>query len=318
MGGSRLDEGETMTTAVSVRRARSAQPRVAPWAMLAPAIVLFVLFLLVPIGYAIYLSFVALRVDGGAFGVRRQVFVGFENYVTALANPEFVASLGRLALFGALSVPITLGLALLFALLLDLPGIRFGRFARTSIFLPYAVPGVIATLLWGFMYLPSTSPFNYVFRLIGLPPIDFLNEGVYGSLANIAVWSSVGFNMIILYTSLRSIPSEIYEAAKIDGANEWQIAWRIKIPLLTPSLLLTLLFSLIGTLQAYGEPTTLKSLSNSISHSFFPLMKVYRDAFGTDNISSAAAASVVLALGTLFVSLALLRLLQRRTFEETR
>ena len=307
-----------MTTAVSVRRARSAQPRVAPWAMLAPAIVLFVLFLLVPIGYAIYLSFVALRVDGGAFGVRRQVFVGFENYVTALANPEFVASLGRLALFGALSVPITLGLALLFALLLDLPGIRFGRFARTSIFLPYAVPGVIATLLWGFMYLPSTSPFNYVFRLIGLPPIDFLNEGVYGSLANIAVWSSVGFNMIILYTSLRSIPSEIYEAAKIDGANEWQIAWRIKIPLLTPSLLLTLLFSLIGTLQAYGEPTTLKSLSNSISHSFFPLMKVYRDAFGTDNISSAAAASVVLALGTLFVSLALLRLLQRRTFEETR
>lgn len=307
-----------MTTAVSVRRARSAQPRVAPWAMLAPAIVLFVLFLLVPIGYAIYLSFVALRVDGGAFGVRRQVFVGFENYVTALANPEFVASLGRLALFGALSVPITLGLALLFALLLDLPGIRFGRFARTSIFLPYAVPGVIATLLWGFMYLPSTSPFNYVLRLIGLPPIDFLNEGVYGSLANIAVWSSVGFNMIILYTSLRSIPSEIYEAAKIDGANEWQIAWHIKIPLLTPSLLLTLLFSLIGTLQAYGEPTTLKSLSNSISHSFFPLMKVYRDAFGTDNISSAAAASVVLALGTLFVSLALLRLLQRRTFEETR
>lgn len=315
---SRLDEGETMTTAAPARRPRTAQPRIAPWAMLAPAIVLFVLFLLVPIGYAIYLSFVALRVDGGAFGVRRQVFVGFENYVTALANPEFVASLGRLALFGALSVPITLGLALLFALLLDLPGIRFGRFARTSIFLPYAVPGVVATLLWGFMYLPTTSPFNYLLKLVGLPPIDFLNEGVYGSLANIAVWSSVGFNMIILYTSLRSIPSEIYEAAKIDGANEWQIAWRIKIPLLTPSLLLTLLFSLIGTLQAYGEPTTLKSLSSSISHSFFPLMKVYRDAFGTDNISSAAAASVVLALGTLLVSLALLRLLQRRTFEETR
>src|SRR5690242_16052415 len=102
---SRLDEGEIMTTAAPARRPRSAQPRIAPWAMLAPAIVLFVLFLLVPIGYAIYLSFVALRVDGGAFGVRRQVFVGFENYVTALANPEFVASLGRLALFGALSVP---------------------------------------------------------------------------------------------------------------------------------------------------------------------------------------------------------------------
>jgi len=301
------------------QRRRSARPVLAPWLFLAPAIALFALFLLIPMGYAIFLSFVALRVEGGAFGTRQQVFVGFENYVTALTNPEFVASLGRLAIFGLIAVPLTLGLALLFALLLDLPGVRATRFARTSIFLPYAVPGVIATLLWGFMYLPSTSPFNYVLELVGLPPIDFLGPtGVFGALANIAIWGGVGFNMIIMFTALRSIPSEIYEAAKLDGASEWQIAWRIKIPLLSPALLLTLLFSLIATLQAYSEPMTLKTMSNSISYSFFPLMKVYRDAFGVDNISGAAATSVVLALGTLIVSLLLLRVLQRRTFEEVR
>jgi multiple sugar transport system permease protein len=227
-----------------------------------------------------------------------------------------LAALGRLLRFGVVAVPLTLGLALLFALLLDVPRVRLARFSRIVIFLPYAVPGVIATLLWGFMYLPNTSPFNAALTAIGLPGVDFLNSGIYGSLANIAVWAGVGFNMVVLFTALRSIPTEIYEAAKIDGANEWQIAWRIKIPLLAPALTLTLLFSLIATLQAYSEPTTLKSLSNSISSSFFPLMKIYRDAFGTDDVSGAAAASVVLALGTLLVSLGLMRMLQRRTFDD--
>ncbi|MBN9605226.1 MAG: sugar ABC transporter permease [Actinomycetales bacterium] len=306
--------------AAPVRRRRdSTRPRLAPWLFLSPAIVLFVLFLVIPMGYAIYLSFVALRVEGGAFGTRQQVFVGLENYVDALTDPELLASLGRLATFGVIAVPLTLGGALLFALLLDLPRVRFARFSRTAIFVPYAVPGVIATLLWGFMYLPTTSPINFLLTSVGLPPIDFLGpQGIYGSLANIAIWAGLGFNMIILYTALRSIPVEMYEAARLDGAGEWQIAWRIKIPLVAPALLLTLIFSLLGTLQAYSEPTTLKSLSNSISHSFFPLMKVYRDAFGLDNVSSAAAMSVVLALGTLVVSLVLLRILQRRTFEEAK
>lgn len=307
--------------AAPVRRRRrdSTRPRLAPWLFLSPAIVLFVLFLVIPMGYAIYLSFVALRVEGGAFGTRQQVFVGLENYVDALTDPELLASLGRLATFGIIAVPLTLGGALLFALLLDLPRVRFARFSRTAIFVPYAVPGVIATLLWGFMYLPTTSPINFLLTSVGLPPIDFLGpQGIYGSLANIAIWAGLGFNMIILYTALRSIPVEMYEAARLDGAGEWQIAWRIKIPLVAPALLLTLIFSLLGTLQAYSEPTTLKSLSNSISHSFFPLMKVYRDAFGLDNVSSAAAMSVVLALGTLVVSLVLLRILQRRTFEEAK
>lgn len=298
---------------------RPLRPRVAPWAFLAPVLALFVTFFVVPLGYALYLSVMQLKVAGGAYGVRRQVFVGMDNYVATLTDPELVASLNRLVRFGLVSVPLTLGLALVFALLLDLPGARLARFSRTAIFLPYAVPGVIGALLWGFMYLPSTSPVNIALRANGLPGVDFLGPGsIYGSLANIAIWGGVGFNMIVLYTALRSIPAEIYEAATLDGATNWQVARLIKIPLLTPSIILTLLFSLIATLQTYSEPTTLRAISPSISYSFFPLMKIYRDAFGTDNVSGAAAASVVLALGTLIVSLGLLRLLQRRTFEEVR
>jgi len=299
-------------------RSKAMRPRVAPWLFVTPALVLFVMFLLVPILYAVYLSFTRLKVSsGGAFGARTQVFVGFDNYASALTDPELLASLGRLAKFGLLSVPLTLGLALLFALLLDLPKIKYGRFSRTVIFLPYAVPGVIATLLWGFLYLPSTSPFSYISRALGGESINFLGlPGLFGSLANISVWGGLGFNMIVMYTALRSIPNDIHEAATIDGANEWQIALRIKIPLMTPALVLTLLFSLIATLQAYGEPQTLKSLTSTISFTFFPLMKVYRDAFGNDDVAGAAATSVVLAVGTVIVSLGLLRLLQRRAFGE--
>lgn len=310
-----------MTTAPTTRvgRTRRRKPGgggFAPWAFLSPAAILFVLFLIIPIGYALYLSFTQLKVAGGAFGKKEQVFVGFDNYVASLTDPEFLASLGRLGLFAIIAVPLTLGLALVFALLLDIPRVRATRFSRTAIFLPYAVPGVIATLMWGFMYLPSTSPFTAAFTSLGLPAPDFLAAPeIFGSLANIAIWSGIGFNMVVMYTALRSIPTDLYEAARIDGANEWTIAWRIKIPLLSPALILTFLFSVIATLQAYGEPQTLRSLSNSISYSFFPLMKVYRDAFALDNIPGAAATSVVLALGTLLISVFLLRGLQRRTFD---
>jgi multiple sugar transport system permease protein len=287
-----------------------------PWLFAAPAIVFFVLFLVVPIGYAVYLSFRGFRIEGGgAFGRRLSTFVGFDNYYAALTDSEFLAGFGRVLLFGIISIPSVLGLALLFALLLDTPRVRARGFARTAIFLPYAVPGVIASLMWGFLYLPSTSPINYLAERLHAGPLDFFSQPtLYFSLANIALWSGVGFNMIIIYTALRAIPTALYEAARLDGASELQIAWRIKIPLVAPALVLTGLFSVIGTLQLYNEPATVRPLTATISHSWTPLMEIYEEAFTNDNLGGAAAGSVVLAVGILVISLLLLRFLQRRTF----
>ncbi|MEV4800570.1 sugar ABC transporter permease [Nonomuraea sp. NPDC049421] len=287
-----------------------------PWLFASPAIVLFTLFMVIPIGYAIYLSFRGFRVEGGgAFGRRVQTFVGLDNYTAALSDPEYAAGLGRVLLYGVISIPSVLGLALLFALLLDTPRVRARGFARTAIFLPYAVPGVIASLLWGFLYLPSTSPITYIARELNAGPLDFFGfPALYFSLANIALWSGVGFNMIIIFTSLRAIPTSVYEAARIDGASELQIAWRIKIPLVAPALVLTGLFSVIGTLQLYSEPATLRPMTTTIGWTWVPLMKIYQEAFSNDNLGGAAAASVVLAVGILAISLLLLRFFQRRTF----
>jgi multiple sugar transport system permease protein len=300
----------------STTRRRFRKNSLVPWVFAAPAIVFLVVFLIIPIGYSIYLSFRGFRVEGGgAFGRRVETWIGFENYAAALTDPEFVAGLGRVLVYGSISIPLVLGLALLFALLLDTPRVRARGFARVAIFIPYAVPGVIASLLWGFLYLPSTSPVSYIARQLGGSSLDFFGQpALYFSLANIALWSGVGFNMIIIYTSLKAIPSEIYEAARIDGANELQIAWRIKVPLVAPALVLTGLFSVLGTLQLYSEPATLRPMTTTISSTWVPLMKIYQEAFMNDNLGGAAAASVVLALGILVFSLVLLRFFQRRTF----
>jgi multiple sugar transport system permease protein len=137
-------------------------------------------------------------------------------------------------------------------------------------------------------------------------------------VANIGIWGGIGFNMIVLYTALRGIPSEMYDAARIDGASEVQIALRIKIPMITPALVMTGIFAVIATLQVFSEPNTLLPLSDSISSDWVPLMAIYRDAFINNDIYSAAAASVVLALGTLVVSLVALTALQRRAFGRDR
>jgi multiple sugar transport system permease protein len=287
--------------------------RAVPYVFLAPAIVLFVLFLVLPIGYAAYLSFRKVQVKGLGLGrgARTEVSAGLENYRTTLSDHELWAGTVRVLAYGAILIPVMLILALVFALLLDRPGTRLRRFSRVSIFLPYAVPSILGSILWGFLYLPAMSPINYV--VPGAP--DLLGrETVFYSVLNIALWGGVGFNMIVLFTALRAIPRELYEQARVDGCSELQIAMRIKVPLLAPALVMTTIFTMIATLQVFIEPMTIRSLTNTVNSAWTPLMKVYRDAFIRDDIYSAAATSVLIALVTLVLSFGFLRLFQRRAF----
>jgi multiple sugar transport system permease protein len=289
--------------------------RLAPYAFVAPATLLFGLFFALPIGYAVYLSLRTVKVQGLGLGVgaRQEVWAGLANYTDALADPELLAGTGRVPLYGALLIPTMLGLALLFALLLDTRRVRLGRFSRPAIFLPYAVPGVIASLLWGFLYLPSVSPAYFLLTKVGVDGPQLLQgDGLYLALANIAVWGGTGFNMIVIHTALRAIPPDLHEAARLDGCTERQIAWRIKIPMVRPSLVLTFFFSTIATLQVFAEPMTLKPLTNALSSTWSPLMKVYRDAFVTGDAYAGAATAVLIAAVTLVLSFGFLWLVNRR------
>jgi multiple sugar transport system permease protein len=292
-----------------------------PYAFLAPALILFAAFLAAPIVYAGYLSLRKVKVSGLGLGAksRTEIWAGLDNYARSLTDPDFLPSVGRVGAYGLIVVPTMLGLALLFALLLDANRTRetVGKFARISIFLPYAVPAVVASLLWGFLYLPRVSPINDTIEALGFTAPNLLSTDLtLWAVANIAVWGGTGFNMIVIYTALRAVPTSLYESARIDGASELAIAWRIKIPIVMPSLVMTFVFSLIATLQVFAEPMTLRPLANTISTTWTPLMKVYRDAFARNDLYAAAATSVIIALATFILSFGFLKLVGRRAFNQ--
>lgn len=291
----------------------------APYLFMAPAVVLFTFSIAVPIVYTGYLSLRTVKVSGLGLGpgARSEVWAGLSNYGRTLSDSDFLDSILRVFFYGLIVIPVMLGLALLFALLLDSDRVRARGFSRVVIFMPYAVPVVISSLLWGFLYLPSISPFEYVANGIGVDLPHLLDPGlVLFGIANIAIWGGVGFNMIVLYTALRAIPSDLVEAARIDGCSEVQVAWRIKVPILTPSIVMTSIFSLITTLQVFAEPTVLRPLTNNISTSWSPMMTIYRDAFIHNDIYTAAATSVVLAVATFVLSFGFLRVVQARAFAQ--
>ena len=292
-----------------VRRRR----KLTPYLFFLPFGLLFLLFFILPILYAIYESLFRSQRSGLGFGAPTIAFNGWNNYLQVIHDPDFYTGVGRVLLYGIVQVPIMLGLALLLALLLDSTVVRFKSFFRLAFFVPYAIPGIIAALLWGYLYDPGLSPIVKGVSALGLGTPDFLGPNtVLWSIANIATWAWTGYNMLILFAALQAIPTEIYESAVLDGASGWRIAWYIKIPLITPALILTCIFSIIGTLQLFNEPQVLTTISNNISTTYTPNLYAYYTAFSNNNYYYAAAIAVVLALVTCVLSFGFLRVTQRQ------
>ena len=244
----------------------------------------------------------------GTFGPVTEVFGGFTQYRQVFADGPFWDSVQRVLGFGAVQVPVMLGLALVLALLLDSSLVKGRRFFRLAFFVPYAVPGVIAAIMWGFLYSPSLSPFQPV-----TSAVDFLDAGlVLWSMANVVTWVYVGYNMLIIYSALLAIPAEVYEAARLDGAGQLRIAWSVKIPLVLPAIVLTTVFSIIGTLQLLTEPQVFRSFSSAVTSTYTPNLTVYSTS-SVPNFHLAAAFSVVLALTTFVLSFAFLRVTRKGT-----
>ena len=273
----------------------------------APFGVLFVLFYLLPIGYAVVQSLYKLK-RTGTFGQAREVFGGLTQYERVFSDGPFWTSVGRVLMFGIVQVPVMLSLALLLALLLDSGLVRGRRFFRLAFFIPYAVPGVVAAIMWGYLYSPNLSPFTALTANVDLLSADL----VLWAIANVVTWVYVGYNMLIIYSSLLSIPTDIYEAARIDGAGQFRIAWSVKIPLVMPAIVLTTVFSIIGTLQLIAEPQVFRSFSSAVSSTYTPNLTVYSTS-SIPNFNLAAAFSVVLALATFALSFTFLKFTQRRS-----
>jgi multiple sugar transport system permease protein len=282
------------------RRARRVNARraAAGYLFVAPFLIVFVAMLVVPLAYAGYLSLFREQLVGGT------TFVGLDNYVRALGDERLLGGVLRVGEFFLIQVPIMLLLGLLFALALDSGMLWLSRFIRLGVFVPYAVPSVVAALMWGYLYGPEFGPIAQLAEALGLPAPNLLGEDLMlGSLANIVTWEFTGYNMIILYAALRAIPSELYEAASVDGAGAWRTAWSVKIPALRPALMLALIFSVIGSFQLFNEPQLMQRLApNVIDSAYTPNLYAYSLAFTSQDVNYAAAVSFLLGLVIVVVS----------------
>lgn len=268
------------------------------WGFVAPFALVFALVFLAPIAYSIYLSLFQDRLIGGT------TFVGLDNYQRALDDPEFWEGLGRVALFLAVQVPIMLGIALLVALALD-SGRLYGKsFFRISIFLPYAVPAVVATLMWGFMYGTRFGLVGDVNDAFGADLPDPLSPDlVLASIGNIVTWEFVGYNMLIFYSALRVIPHSLYEAAEIDGASQLRVITAIKLPAIRGALVIATIFSIIGSFQLFNEPSILQDLApNAITTSYTPNLYTYSLSFNGQQQNYSATVAIIMGLITMVIA----------------
>ncbi|MGZ3147232.1 carbohydrate ABC transporter permease [Lentzea chajnantorensis] len=272
-----------------------------------PFFLVVVAFLVVPLGYAFWLS---LSSKSLALGTR---FTGIGNYVRAFTDPVLLDGLLRVVLFGLVQIPVMLGIALAGALTLDAVTTRFALAFRLIAFMPYAVPAVVGALMWGFLYSRTFGPFADLPTLVGGDPIDFFSSSLLlVSLGNIVTWAWTGYNMIILYSALQGVPREMYEAAVIDGATPVQIALRVKVPAIRQAISLAVIFTVIGTMQFFTEPQIMARFAPQVSAGYTPNLYAYNQAFAYSDFNYSAALSFALGFLVFVVAYAFVFVSRRR------
>ncbi|MFI6319669.1 carbohydrate ABC transporter permease [Nonomuraea sp. NPDC050556] len=257
-----------------------------------PFFVLFAAVIIAPLAYAVYLSLFSEQSSGLGFGGAETVFVGLGNYLATLKDRAFTD--GFLVILGycVFYIPLMIGGALTLALLLDSGMARAKKFFQLALFMPHVIPGVIAGLIWLYLYLPGISP---IVDLLG--GVNLLGgDHALGAVVNIALWEWIGYNMIIYFAALQAIPAEVLEAARMDGAGPIRTALSVKVPLIRGAVVTTVLFTIIGSLQLFTEPIVLDNASDGIVSTWTPNMYAYNEAFGNNDYGQAGAASIMLAL----------------------
>ncbi|MCC2333654.1 carbohydrate ABC transporter permease [Cellulomonas wangsupingiae] len=277
---------------------RRSRPSWAGWGFVGPFMAVFTLVFLAPIAYSLWISLFRTQLVGGT------AFVGLENYSRALQDPQFWSALSRVSVFLVVQVPVMLGIALLVALALD-SGRLYGRdFFRISIFLPYAVPAVVATLMWGFMYGTRFGLVGNINEAFGISvPNPLSPDLVLAAIGNIVTWEFVGYNMLIFYSALRTVPTSLYEAAQIDGAGQWRVITAIKLPAIRGALVVAGIFSIIGSFQLFNEPSILQNLApNAITTYFTPNLYAFSLSFSGQQYNYSATVAIIMGVLTMVIA----------------
>jgi multiple sugar transport system permease protein len=284
--------------------------------LIAPFVLLLAVVFVLPVGYSIYLSFFSTTHTGLGLGDPHTAFAGIRNYAAVLADPSFTRGVGMTLLYLVVFIPLLVVGALVLALLFDSGLVRARRFAQTVLYVPHAVPGIIAAVIWLYLYTPGLSPVLGVLEDMDLE-VNLLGlHLLVPSLVNIALWSGLGYTTVIFFAALQAVPREVLEAAQVDGAGRWRTALAVKLPLIRASVVTVVMFTTIGALQLFTEPLLLGNVSPLIGSRFTPNMYIYDAAFNRNNYGLASAAAVLLLLVSCALSFAVARAASRQPNRE--
>lgn len=268
-------------------------------AFLAPALIVLGLFVGWPMLQALRLSFT----DSSGFG--REEWVGLENYAALFTDSGMLRALGNTTLYTVLFTPSAIAVALVLALALNHPALPFRGFFRTALFLPFIVSLAVGAFAWGYLLDPQIGLLNYWLNGAGIRLGNVLQDPTLAmpTVVMVAVWKNFGFYLVVFLAGLQDIPSSLYEASRMDGANAWQRFAHITVPMLSNTTAFVSIVAMIAALQAFDQIYVLTG-GGPYGSTQTVVMEIYQLGFGNLEIGAASALSYLLLIITLLLSIA--------------
>jgi ABC-type sugar transport system permease subunit len=279
----------------------------APLLFVSPFFILFAIFGVYPIVFSLWLSLHSWR------GVGEMKFVGLDNYVLLFRDSVFWNTMLNSAILFVIYVPLMTFLACVLATVLHADFVKLQGFWRTLIFLPYITSMVATGYTFKLIFDRRAGIANHLLGFFGLGPIPWLDDPWWAriTLGLLMIWAWLGYNTVIMLAGMQTIPSEITEAALVDGASRPQIFFRITIPLLRPVIIFAVTLSIIGTFQMFTEPYILTG-GGPIRATETPVMEIFTNTFIALKFGYAAAMSYIYFAIIVVITLVQLRLVTRK------
>ncbi len=281
------------------------------WLFLTPALLVLGVFFVLPVIGALGLSLTDYDLYALA-DIHNLRFVGLHNYWALLQRPLFWSALGHTFYFVAVGVPLSIGASLGTALLLNSPLARMKPLFRTVLFAPVVTTVVAVAVIWRYLFDTKYGLVNAGLAGLGLHRVDWLGDPHWAmpTIIAFAVWKNFGYNMIIFMAGLQGIPSQLYEAARIDGASAPRQFWHITLPMLKPTMVMVMVLTVAGYFQLFAEPYVMTE-GGPLQSTMSVLYLMYEDGFKWWNLGVASAVAFLL-FGIIFVITVLLLRLARR------
>ena len=282
---------------------QSRSPRQSAYLFLAPALIPIFIFFFVPAIGAFVISFTDF--DIYSLGdLQNARFVGFKNYIQLFEDALFWKAMQNTFYYVLVGGPLSVALSLGMALLVNSKLARFKGFFRTVYFVPVVTTLVAVAVVWRFMYHPRFGILNYALSFVGIDPVDWLGDPIWAMPAIIllSAWKGFGYNMIIFVAGLQSIPTELYEASRIDGASAWQQFKSITLPMLVPTSVFVGIVTMISNFQLFAEPYVMTQ-GGPVHSTLSIVLLMYEQGFRWWNMGYSAAIGFILFGIILIISL---------------